>query len=1114
MTSRVAPATETGLYAAFAVETGQILAGRFRVEQLLGMGAMGMVYVAEDLELGQRVAIKLLRPEIASQADAIARFRQEILLARQVTSPRVVRIHDLFRDGDLTLLAMDYVQGEPLDRRLERVGKLELTEAITLIRECAEGLQAAHARGIIHRDLKPANILIDADGHALISDFGIALSLTSDASDPSDAPGASGRRASGAASGAGMIVGTPDYLSPEQARGGELDGRSDLYALGLVAYEALTGVSPFADLSSEESLSARLRVAPNDVRTLRPDTPAWLAQLLRRLLRPARAQRLPDAAAVIRAIDQRQVATGARHRKSLLLAGISAGLLTLTLSYYWLRAHPPQPGEVPTAAAPAPALPPRWLLLPLLDAEQQFATDALSLALGEGLGLLLDGRDDVAVIGSERTQVALSQLRATRADAKLERQLASELGSIELLAINTASAPAGVRLRAGFHGGANARPGVEAEAPDRIAATRALAIALGVPEAHWGELFGAPSARALELLGEGLQLRREGQIGTALKRFTLAIAEAPGLNLARLQQLELSLAVGDRTLAAQLLEAIPGTLAGAAGLQRTWLQALVEGQAPAPAHPLQLAVTREPNDLEARLRLIQALGEAGERPQALTLLRALVKQDRGDPRIWFLLGKYSILTGEVRPAVDEYLVQALVLFKRSRNRFGEGEVANALGVGYGRLGQTEDAEQQYRQALKLRELVGNRRGQASTLRNLAQIALIRGELDLAQSQLEQASLGFQALGDDAGVIAVDNELGLLSEERGDYSAAIENYRRALRGRERLEDAFGAAEAMNNIGFAHFQLGDLDSAQVYWRQAGEAFTRLADLPGQVRIEQNLGLLATARGNWAEAETRLLRSIELAEAEQMVEELSVSMRNLAELRLLQGRLADALAAVERANTLFVEREDHRGRTDGALLHARVLLAGADGPAALAMVTAMGEDLAGSSLEHQALAALLLAELAPGKRVDQLDIAAHAAARAGVESLRLRVAVARQPADAALTQAVERLGHAPLTLDAAVAAIEALNVAGKYPAAVARYVAIQPLLREIGTALVATRLHRAGAKALAGAGNTEQARTADAAADSAFADLLAAAPPALAATLRASAPELAEDLPANAP
>lgn len=1099
MTIRVAPAaTETGVYAAFAVETGQVLAGRFRVEQLLGMGAMGMVYVAEDLELGQRVAIKLLRPEIASEAAAIARFRQEILLARQVTSPRVVRIHDLFRDGELTLLAMDFVQGEGLDRRLERDGRLSVEESITLIREVAEGLQAAHARGIIHRDLKPANILIDEAGHALISDFGIALSIANDAAGTADGHPA------GATPRAGMIVGTPDYLSPEQARGGELDGRSDLYALGLVAFEALTGSNPFAELSSADSLSARMHAAPADVRTLRPEVPAWLAQLLGRLLRPARTQRPADAGAVLKAIAERRVSADGRRRRTLLIAGVSAGLLALTLGWFWWRAQPPNSGSEPAATVQAPILAPRWLLLPLLDSNHKFATDALSQALGEGLGVLIDGRSDIAVIGSERAHMALTQLRATRADARLLQQLASELGNIDTLSVSATSMPAGVRMSAVF-GGASTRAGVTGEAADRVGATRALALALGVPETEWNELFGAPSIRALELLGEGLQLRREGQIATALERFTLAIAEAPGLNLARLQQLELSLAVGDRTLAAQLLEAIPGTLTGAAGVRRAWLQTLVEGTPPGAAHPLQLAVAREPNDLEARLRLVQALGEAGERPQALGELKELVKRDQGDPRIWFLLGKYSILTGEVRPAVDEYLVQALVLFKRSRNRFGEGEVANALGVGYGRLGQTEDAEQQYREALKLRELVGNRRGQASTLRNLAQIALIRGELDAAQNQLEQASQDFQALGDDAGVIAVDNELGLLSEERGDYSAAIENYRRALRGRERLKDDFGAAESMNNIGFAHFQLGDLDSAQVYWRQAGDAFTRLADLPGQVRIEQNLGLLATARGNWAEAEKLLLHSVELAEAEQMVEELAVSMRNLAELRLLQGRLADALAAVERASALFIEREDHRGRTDSALLRARVLLGGGDTAGALAVIESLRGDLAGSSLEQQALAALLRAELEPKKRVDQLDIAAHAAARAGVETLRLRVAIARQPTASALTQAVERLGHAPLTLDAALAAIEALNAAGKYPVAVARYVEIQPLLHEIGSTLVAARLHRAGARAYAGAGSKEQTRAAAAAAATAFASLVAAAPPALATTLRASAPDV---------
>ena len=169
--------TATGLYAQADLPAGTVLAGRFRIEKLLGLGGMGMVYRAMDTALGVPCALKVLRPELMHREDATERFRQELLLARQVSNPHVVRIHDLAQDNGRWLLTMDYVEGESLDRRLDREGRFGVDDALRIARQLADGLAAAHARGVIHRDLKPANILLDAEGNAYISDFGVARSL-------------------------------------------------------------------------------------------------------------------------------------------------------------------------------------------------------------------------------------------------------------------------------------------------------------------------------------------------------------------------------------------------------------------------------------------------------------------------------------------------------------------------------------------------------------------------------------------------------------------------------------------------------------------------------------------------------------------------------------------------------------------------------------------------------------------------------------------------------------------------------------------------------------------------------------------------------------------------
>ena len=242
--------TLTGSGAVADLAPGTRLAERFTIERRIGTGGMGVVYRARDEDLGITVALKLLRSELAARPEAFERFRQELLLARQVSSPRVVRIHDIARDGDRWFISMDFVDGQSLDQWLDGRGPVDTGQALAIARQIAEGLQAAHASGIVHRDLKPANILIDAEGNALISDFGVARSL-----------GSTGLTHTGA------IVGTPDYLAPEQARGDTVDARADLYALGLVLYEMLGGEPAFSGSTAAESLARRMVAGPPGIET-------------------------------------------------------------------------------------------------------------------------------------------------------------------------------------------------------------------------------------------------------------------------------------------------------------------------------------------------------------------------------------------------------------------------------------------------------------------------------------------------------------------------------------------------------------------------------------------------------------------------------------------------------------------------------------------------------------------------------------------------------------------------------------------------------------------------------------------------------------------------------
>src|SRR6185312_6703536 len=156
--------TLTGQLAAAELRSGDVLAGRFRIEAILGVGGMGVVYRARDLSLNVDVSLKLLRPELARRPEAFERFRQELLLARQVSSPHVVRIHDIAQQDGRWFISMDFVDGESLERRMDLRGRIDPDEALAIARGLLEGLSAAHLRGVVHRDLKPANVLLDGQG--------------------------------------------------------------------------------------------------------------------------------------------------------------------------------------------------------------------------------------------------------------------------------------------------------------------------------------------------------------------------------------------------------------------------------------------------------------------------------------------------------------------------------------------------------------------------------------------------------------------------------------------------------------------------------------------------------------------------------------------------------------------------------------------------------------------------------------------------------------------------------------------------------------------------------------------------------------------------------------
>ena len=286
---------------------GHLLADRYKVLRTIGEGGMGRVYLAEHVRMGRLSAVKVMSPSLAPTADAIGRFNREAANASRINQPNVAAIYDFGETDDGTLyLAMEYVEGETLSAVLRREGPFSPKRAAEITGQIADGLTAAHTLGIVHRDLKPDNILVtkshDGREWVKIVDFGIAKATKGD-SDQN-------------VTSLGMAVGTPEYMSPEQIAGEELDGRTDLYSLGLVLFNMLTGALPHPAMTSKQSLVLRLTARPRTLADVRPNVP-WPARLqvaLDRALAPEpkdRFRTVAELAAVVRAAVGAPNASGA-----------------------------------------------------------------------------------------------------------------------------------------------------------------------------------------------------------------------------------------------------------------------------------------------------------------------------------------------------------------------------------------------------------------------------------------------------------------------------------------------------------------------------------------------------------------------------------------------------------------------------------------------------------------------------------------------------------------------------------------------------------------------------------------------------------------------------------
>src|SRR5271155_2415278 len=400
----VSPRPSSEAAAKGQLEPGTILAERFEILQLLGQGGMGAVYKARDTELERLVALKLIRPELASHPEILRRFKQELILAREVTHRNVIRIFDLGQAQGIKFITMEYVEGRDLRTIIHEHDKEKMTseEVVPIVLQITAALDAAHNAGVVHRDLKPQNVMLDKDGRVYVMDFGIARSL--------ETPGMTQT---------GALMGTPEYMSPEQAKGEKVDARSDLFALGIIFYEMLTGISPFKADTAMAMMFKRTQERATPLAQLNMGVPAVISDIVSKCLETKAEERYQSAREVITDLEawkggvphstivptSRRIRYAPSYQKWLVVGGVAivlAGGVYVFREKFTLRS---------SGSSATPAQPLSLAILPFRNTSADSSIDWIGSSLANILSTDVGQSAKLHTVPSDRLFQILKDLR-------------------------------------------------------------------------------------------------------------------------------------------------------------------------------------------------------------------------------------------------------------------------------------------------------------------------------------------------------------------------------------------------------------------------------------------------------------------------------------------------------------------------------------------------------------------------------------------------------------------------------------------------------------------------------------------------------------------------------
>ena len=823
------------------LQPGAILGQRYEILQILGEGGMGAVYKARDRELNRMVALKVIRPDLAGSQAIIDRFKQELLLATQVTHKNVIRIYDLSEADGMKFITMEYVEGEDLRGLMQKKGKLAPEEAVEIMQQTCRALEAAHSAGIIHRDLKPQNIMRDKAGRILVMDFGLARTLEGDGMTQT-----------------GALVGTMDYMSPEQALGKDLDQRSDLFAMGLIFYELLTGKMPYKADSVVASLLKRTQERAAPVSSHDASIPKPLSNIVGKCMEPDLKLRYQSSAEILADLDAWQGghAAATLHFPSGVRPwgrsypwhwfGTAAAVVVLAIVGFVFR----DKLFKPQAARTGPVV--SLAILPFRNASGDPALDWYSSSIAEMLSTDVGQSASLRTVSPDRVHQILNDLHLTgnvQFDPDKLRNVSESANADTVISGQYARFGDQIRIDASLQDLRRDRRiplKIEAanekdipNAVDRLAELirQNLSVSPDVIKELQAQSFrpSSTSMDALRSYNDGLELARQGNDMEALKRFQSAVQQDPEFALAYSKMGQTYASLGYDSEAEQAARKAEDLSSNLPARERYLIIAsharVVNDNQKAIQYYSDMAkVSPEDTDIQFALGSLYEATSAYD--QAREHFSNVLKRDPQDIDALLELARVEIKSGNASKGLES-INRANTLATQTDNQQQTANSLHVMGLAYEALNKPEVALDNFQKSLAIKRKIGQLRGAAASLSEMGNVQAQLGKNAAAQASFEEALKIRRDIGDKRGVGATLLDFGNFVDDRGDHDQALKLYKESLQVQRDIGNESLQAICLNNIGSAYFEKGAI-RRRLHLLPAGPAASRkIESSPGHRR-----------------------------------------------------------------------------------------------------------------------------------------------------------------------------------------------------------------------------------------------------------------------------------------